>query len=102
IEGYKKIVTTIYDPAPYYARVQEFFKEFRPAKKKSITMLRFCYITALFRAMFRLGIWEKGRRHYWKLLLTTLVKYPSFFPEAVTFAICGLHFRKVFASLQKP
>ena len=42
ISGYKKIVTTIYDPKSYYERVMEFFKEFKPAKKKSIKMLRFC------------------------------------------------------------
>ncbi|MDK2880238.1 MAG: hypothetical protein PWQ99_13 [Clostridia bacterium] len=100
IEGYQKIVTTIYDPARYYERIMEFFKEFRPARKKSITMLRFCYVKALFRAMVILGFLEKGRRHYWKLLLNTLVKYPRFFPEAVTFAIYGHHFRKIFSKYQ--
>ena len=42
--GYKKIVTTIYDPKPYYDRVMEFFKEFKPVTKKNISMLRFCYV----------------------------------------------------------
>jgi radical SAM superfamily enzyme YgiQ (UPF0313 family) len=98
ISGYKQIVTTIYDPKSYYERVMEFFKEFKPAKKKSIKMLRFCYVKALFRAMFILGVLEKGRRHYWKFLMKTLIKYPRFLPEAITFAINGFHFRKIFSS----
>ena len=95
-EGYQKIVTTIYDPQNYYARVLEFFKEFKPARRKGISMLRFCYAKALLRAMISLGILEKGRLHYWKLLFQTLVKYPRFLPEAITFAIYGHHFRKFF------
>jgi len=100
LEGYRRIVTTIYDPARYYERVLEFFKEFKPVRKKSIKMLRLAHIKALCRAMFYLGVLEKGRRHYWRLLLKTLVRYPRFFPEAVTFAIYGLHFRKIFSNLR--
>ena len=100
LDGYRRIVTTIYEPARYYERVLEFFKEFKPARKKSIRMLRFCYVKALIKAMFYLGVLEKGRRHYWRLLLKTLVRYPRFFPEAVTFAIYGLHFRKIFSNLR--
>lgn len=96
IEGYKEIVTTIYEPSRYYERVMEFFKEFKPLKKKDLSMLRLCYVKATFRAMFILGVIDKGRRHYWKLLLKTLFKYPRFLPEAITFSIYGLHFRKVF------
>lgn len=96
IDGYRRIVTTIYDPARYYERILQFFKEFKPIKRSRIRMFRFYYLKALFKAMFYLGILEKGRRHYWKLLLKTLTKYPRFLPEALTFAIYGFHFRKIF------
>ncbi len=96
LEGYRKIVTTIYAPGPYYDRIWEFFKEFKPVKRNRISQLRLCYLTALFKAMFYLGVLEKGRRHYWKLLLKTLVKYPHLLPEAITFAVYGFHFRKIF------
>jgi radical SAM superfamily enzyme YgiQ (UPF0313 family) len=95
-EGYERIVTTIYEPQNYYARVLELFKEFRPTHKKSISTLRFYYAKAAFRAMISLGIIEKGRRHYWKLLYKTLVRHPRFLPEAITFAVYGHHFRKFF------
>lgn len=99
-DGYRRIVTTIYEPGRYYERVLEFFKEFKPARKKSIRMLRFSHIKAFFKAMIYLGVLEKGRSYYWKLLLKTLFRYPRFFPEAVTFAIYGLHFRRIFSNLK--
>ncbi|MBL7057141.1 DUF4070 domain-containing protein, partial [Candidatus Woesearchaeota archaeon] len=35
---------------------------------------------------------------YWQLFFWTLFKRPSQFPVAITFAIHGYHFRRVFAS----
>ncbi|MGB9804371.1 B12-binding domain-containing radical SAM protein [Desulfofundulus sp.] len=96
LEGYKKIVTTIYAPTKYYDRILEFFKEFRPKRRINLSMFRLCYLKALFLAMFYLGILEKGRKYYWKLLLKTLLKYPRFLPEAITLAVYGFHFRTIF------
>ena len=95
-DGYERIVRTIYDPKHYYDRVMEYFSEFRPVKKLNISMLRPSYLKGFFRAMFILGFLEKGRRNFWKYLAKTLVKYPRFFPDAITFAIYGYHFRKIF------
>jgi len=97
LEGYRKIVTTIYAPAQYYERILEFFKEFKPKRRLNVSMFRLCYLKALFLAMFYLGVLEKGRRHYWKLLIKTLWKYPHLLPDAVTFAVYGFHFRKIFS-----
>ncbi len=97
LEGYRSVVANIYDPSLYYQRITEFFKEFKPAKTPINTgILTTYYIKAFFKAMFYLGIIEKGRRHYWKLLLKTLFKYPRFLPQAITFAVYGFHFRKIF------
>jgi len=97
MEGYEKIVTTIYDPDYFNRRVMEFFEEFKPLKRRLNTNeFSMRYIKALFKASFYLGVLEKGRKSYWKLLLKTLLKYPRFLPEAVTFAVYGFHFRKVF------
>jgi radical SAM superfamily enzyme YgiQ (UPF0313 family) len=96
IDGYRKVVETIYDPARYYERMLEFFKEFKPARRYRPNMFRMCYLKAFFKAMFYLGVIEKGRHHYWKMLIKTLAKYPHCLPDAVTFAVYGLHFRKIF------
>ncbi|TEB10921.1 hypothetical protein Psfp_04077 [Pelotomaculum sp. FP] len=99
LEGYQSIITAIYDPAAFYERVYKFFKEFKPIKRKRAERFQLVYIKALLQAMFYLGILEKGRRHYWKLLIKTTLRYPRFLPEAVSFSIKGFHYRKMFRQM---
>lgn len=101
VEGYQRIVTTIYDPAAFYERVFKFFKEFKPLKRKRSERFRMVYIKALIQAMFYLGILEKGRRHYWKLLFRTTFRYPRFLPEALIYSVYGFHFRKIFGRMPR-
>jgi hypothetical protein len=91
--GYRQIMEHIYSPRHYYQRVKTFLSEYKPSRiKPSLDMQRFL---AFFRSILRLGILGKERFQYWKLLLWTLLRRPRLFPEAVTFAIYGYHFRKV-------
>jgi hypothetical protein len=43
-----------------------------------------------------LGVVGKERIYYWKLFLWSLFRHPGLFPMAITYAIYGFHFRKVF------
>ncbi len=92
-EGYRYILSCLYSPGNYYRRVRVFLKEYR--KPRVGVPIDLQYIFAFFRANIRLGILGKERFHYWKMLFWTLFRKPRFFPEAVTFAIYGYHFRKV-------
>jgi len=94
ISGYKKIVKTIYSPKCYYQRVNGFLKEYRPLKKK--LPFHFYYLGAFFRSVWLLGIKGKERVYFWKLIFWTLLKRPWSFPLAISLAIQGYHFRKVF------
>ena len=96
LKGYKKIVFSIYSPQDYYKRIMVFFKEFKPIKLKRKGRIKFCYFVGLFKTMFYLGIKERGRRAYWRFFIKTIIKHPKFFPQAMTFAAYGLHFRKIF------
>ena len=51
---------------------------------------------AFFRSIVRLGIIGKERLQYWNLLFWTLFNRPKLFPQAVTLAIYGYHFRLVY------
>jgi radical SAM superfamily enzyme YgiQ (UPF0313 family) len=92
-EGYKNILQHIYSPEHYYQRVKTFLQEYKPPKIQASLDLE--HILAFFRSIYRLGIIDKARVHYWKLLLWTLFRRPELFPLAITFAIYGHHFRKV-------
>lgn len=101
-EGYQRIVRTLYEPANYYHRVFQFFKEYRPVRMKGFNKIRLRHIRALFMSVVDLGIRNKDRMLYWKFLFKTMVKYPRFLPEAVNFAVYGIHFRKIFITAQVP
>jgi len=93
-EGYKNIIKTIYSQKEYYNRVKTFLKEYRLTSPKTVRVtLR--DIQALFKSLWILGILEKGKRFFWKLLLFSLFRHPKKFPITVTMAIYGFHFRRV-------
>ena len=92
-EGYRNIMRHIYSPRHYYQRVKTFLREYKPPKIK--TPLDFEYIRAFFRSVYHLGIVDKERVYYWKLLFWTLSRRPGLFPLAITLAVYGFHFRKI-------
>jgi radical SAM superfamily enzyme YgiQ (UPF0313 family) len=95
VTGYQKIIRTIYAPEYYYQRIKEFLKEYRPVPKKSIR-ITFADISALFKSIWLIGIFGKERSHYWRLLGWSVFRRPQAFSLAITYAIYGFHFRKVF------
>jgi radical SAM superfamily enzyme YgiQ (UPF0313 family) len=94
IEGYRKIVRTIYSPRYYYQRVCNFLEHYRPRRKRR---LQFHEIMAFLKSIFYLGILGNGlsQWYYWKILVKSLICYRDLFPDAVTLMIYGHHFRKV-------
>ncbi len=95
MNGYKKILNTIYSPKNYYKRVITFLKGYKPKPLKKKINFNFCDLKAFLKSIWFLGIKGKERFHYWKLISWTLVRRPRFFNLAITFAIYGFHFRKI-------
>ncbi len=94
ISGYKKILDTIYSPKEYYARIKKFLNEYQLPSWKS-AKISLPEIKAFFRLVLILGIFQKGKRYFWRLFISSLIKYPAKFPIAMTFAVYGFHFRKI-------
>ncbi|MBN1486347.1 MAG: DUF4070 domain-containing protein [Anaerolineae bacterium] len=92
-EGYRKILNQIYSPEYYYERVITFLKEYKPPRIKMPLDIQ--YLMALWRSIYELGIKGVERAHYWRLWLWTLFHKPRLFPQAITFAIYGYHFRTI-------
>jgi len=92
-KGYREVLSHIYAPRFYYARMQTFLREYKPSKIQSPLELQ--YILALLRSIYQLGIRGVERGHYWRLFFWTLFRRPRLFPLAVTLAIYGFHFRQV-------
>ena len=100
--GYSEIISGIYSPKPYFARVRDYLREYHPQEKNKAhfhpryVRLHSGYAWAFPKTLVVLGVKDQARWQYWKLLLWSLFRRPGLFPMAVTFAIYGFHFRKVF------
>ena len=95
INGYKHILNTIYSPKQYYERVKIFLKEYKPQKRRGASQLRLYHIRGFLNSMWVLGVKERGRRYYWKLFISTLLKRPRSFPISIILSVYGFHFRKI-------
>jgi radical SAM superfamily enzyme YgiQ (UPF0313 family) len=104
VEGYQNIVNSIYAPRMYYERVKTFLREYKPLEKRKwrfhIGYIRyhFRYLDAPFKTFIVLGIKDKARRYYWKILVWSLFRRPQLLPMAIMYMVYGFHFRKVFES----
>lgn len=95
LEGYKKVVGTIYSPKEYYARIRKFLSTYKQLHRRK-ARIRTTHLIALYKSIVFLGITSKERIYYWKLFFWSLFRRPALFPMAITCAIYGFHFRKVF------
>ena len=100
LEGYKKIITSIYSPKPYYQRIRQCLNNYkRPKTGKNKVQLN--YLSGFLKSVFIIGIANKGRREYWKFLFWTLSRRPRLIMEAITYAVYGYHFRAVYGLRDK-
>jgi radical SAM superfamily enzyme YgiQ (UPF0313 family) len=97
LEGYQKVLNTIYSQKYYCQRVRTFLENYNFNDAIS-PKVRYSGIKAFLRSMWRIGLLEKGKRHYWALILWSLKK-PKRLPLAVRFSIYGFHFRKILKNL---
>ncbi|MFO7786026.1 MAG: B12-binding domain-containing radical SAM protein [Thermodesulfobacteriota bacterium] len=91
-DGYRNIMQNIYSPKHYYRRVKTFLREYRIPEVSHSPDLQ--HVLALFRSVFRLGVFGKERFQYWRLLAWTFFYRRRALSLAVTLMIYGHHFRK--------
>jgi len=94
INGYKKILNTIYSSKHYYKRVKTFLRVYKPINKKKFRFSLKNQI-ALIKSIIYLGLLGEMRFHYWGLFFWTILKRTKLFPLAITLSIYGFHFQKI-------
>lgn len=100
LAGYKKIITGIYSPKPYYQRIRQCLNNYkRPKTGKG--RVQFNYLVGFVKSVFIIGIASNGRREYWKFLFWTLFRKPGLMIDAITFVVYGYHFRTVYGLTNK-
>jgi len=91
--GYARLLRHIYAPVFYYERVITFLKEYKPPKMR--LHFELAYLYAFWRSIYVLGIKGVERTQFWKLWAWVLIHRPRLFPQAITLAIYGYHFRQI-------
>ena len=97
VEGYRSLVKRLYTPRMYYRRILTFLREYRPQGQG--IHLSWRDVEAFIKSLWVMGIVSRGRRQYWKFLTKALLFHRRAFPEAMTLAIIGYHFRRVASAL---
>ena len=97
VEGYRSLVKRLYTPRMYYRRILTFLREYRPQGQG--IHLSWGDVKAFIKSLWVMGILSRGRRQYWKFLTKALLFHRRAFPEAMTLAIIGYHFRRVASAL---
>ena len=93
-EGYRRILRTIYSGTAYLERAMVFLQEYHlPSGGPS--RVTWTGIRAALRAVWRLGVLDREKGQFWKLLGHVLRRSPRQVPQAVTMAIRGFHLRQV-------
>ncbi|MCE5187129.1 MAG: DUF4070 domain-containing protein [Planctomycetaceae bacterium] len=99
VAGYYRVVSTIYSPKYHSQRIKIFLRNFN-LKRQTVCRFRRWDLLAFLRSVWHIGICEKGRVYYWRLLFWSL-RNPHYFRMAVTFSIYGFHFRKTFEQMRQ-
>jgi radical SAM superfamily enzyme YgiQ (UPF0313 family) len=91
--GYRELMKKLYEPKAYYQRIRTFLEHHRPAGPR--LRLSGADFQAFIKSFWLLGVWHRGRTHYWKFFWIALLRHPRQFRYAIELAIVGLHFRQV-------
>jgi len=89
LDGYQRILQTIYSPKEYFERASAFLSQLGEAARSPMV---FSDLVALGRSLWRQGFVYNYRKEYWKFLAQTVRRHRHHFSKAVTLAIMGHHF----------
>ncbi|MET0626766.1 MAG: B12-binding domain-containing radical SAM protein [Pyrinomonadaceae bacterium] len=94
LEGYKRILSTIYSPAEYYQRALDCLSHLTQGAEPRRGRLS-SDVAAFARVAIVLGVLDSARMEFWRYMKRTLTEHRQNFAHAVTLAAMGYHFRKL-------
>jgi len=92
LSGYQKVLHAIYSRKNYYQRVLTFLRNYKPANISRVKV-RYRDIKAFIKSLWYVGVLDKGRKYYWKLVFWAL-RRPQYLDVVLSCIICGIHFQK--------
>jgi radical SAM superfamily enzyme YgiQ (UPF0313 family) len=102
VEGYHRILRTLYGPGEYYERALDSLTRIGAGIPEQIGGNFFQQVAALGRAVVRLGLRDRHRGAFWRFLGQVLRQRPDRMPQALALASMGYHFRKLTEDIVGP
>jgi len=95
VEGYKRVMRTIYNPREYYSRSLDCLRDVEQngAGARGTTLRQ--DIATLSRVVLELGLRDSERREFWIYINRVLLRHRNEFARAVRLAAMGYHLRKL-------
>jgi radical SAM superfamily enzyme YgiQ (UPF0313 family) len=88
LEGYHRILQTIYNPHEYFERASAFLSQLGTTAHPPVV---WADVMAFARSLWHQGLFSNYRQEYWKYLLQSVHRHRSHFSQAVALAIMGHH-----------
>ncbi|HEX6190320.1 MAG TPA: B12-binding domain-containing radical SAM protein [Pyrinomonadaceae bacterium] len=95
IQGYQRIMQTIYSPREYYERALISMKRTATEFTERPHYNALTAVTSFTRILLKLGVFDRERREFWRFFTKTLLKHRNRFAESMRLAAMGYHFRKL-------
>jgi radical SAM superfamily enzyme YgiQ (UPF0313 family) len=95
IQGYQRIMQTIYSPHEYYERALASMKRTAQQFTEPTHYNVVNAAASLTRVLVRLGVIDRERKEFWRFFTKTLFKHHNRIAESLRLAAMGYHFRKL-------
>jgi len=95
VEGYKRILRTIYSPTEYYQRALDCLSRLTHEGSEPHHGGMMGSLMAFMRVVLTLGVRDRERVEFWRYLKRATFSHHKYFAHAVTLAAMGYHFRKL-------
>jgi radical SAM superfamily enzyme YgiQ (UPF0313 family) len=95
IQGYQRIMQTIYSPREYYERALVSMKRTATEFTERPHYHPLNAAASFTRILLKLGVLDRERREFWRFFTKTLLKHRNRFAESMRLAAMGYHFRKL-------
>jgi len=89
LDGYRRILETIYSPGEYFERASAFLSKLGASARTPIV---WADVMAVARSLYRQGLFSSYRKEYWKFIAEAVHRHREHFDKAMTLAIMGHHF----------
>ncbi len=89
LDGYRRILETIYSPREYFERASAFLSQLGSSAHSPIV---FSDLMAVARSLWKQGFLSNYRAEYWKFMAQAIHRHRQHLDKAITLAIMGHHF----------